>query len=265
MLFLRCCLVCVLLLCLAAPAGAVENVTDQNFPRMLRALLKEHPELVMDVLRENSESVLDIAQQGSALRRQRLLKVQWAEEVEQPRDVGNTDRVFRGPENAPVTIVAYSDFSCPYCQQGAETIQRLMREQPQNIRLVFKHMPLGKNSVGRQAAEYFVAATFQNPELAWKLYDTLFSQRQTLITEGESFIKSAAADLGLNVSQLASDSKSRKVRRIIDADLADAERLGIEGTPFFFVNNLTVRGALPYEFFQTAVDMALQQARKTRK
>lgn len=265
MVFLRCCVISFLVLCLTPLASAAEPVTDQNFPRMLRALLKEHPELVMDVLRNNSESVLDIAQQGSTLRRQRLLQSQWAEELHQPRDTGSGNRVFRGPANAPVTIVAFSDFSCPYCQQGAETVRRLMQDYPNDIRFVFKHMPLGKNSVGRQASEYFVAATLQNPDLAWKLHDAFFAQRQELIAEGEPFIKATAEKLGLAVSQLTSDSKSRKVRRLIDADLEDAERLGIEGTPFFFVNNLTVRGALSYELFKAAVDMALREARTPQK
>lgn len=249
--------------CLSAPAQAAQPVTDENLARMLQKVLREKPELVMEVLRQNSESVLDIAQQGSTLRRKRSLEGQWREDMRQPKKVTLENRPILGPANAPVTIVAFSDFTCPYCQQGAATLTRILGDYGDNVRYIFKHMPLGKDTPGRMASEYFVAASLQDPEKAWKLYTAFFDQRERLISDGEPFLKETAKAVGLNMQKLSADLKNKKVKAIIEEDLADAQRLGVEGTPYFLVNNLVVRGALSYDLFKDAVDMALSQA-KTR-
>lgn len=247
---------------LSGSALAAQNVTDENLAQMLRQIFKERPELVLEVLRQNSESVLDIAQQGSTLRRKRNLDVQWREDLKQPKKAATENRPVLGPASAPVTIIAFSDFTCPYCEQGAQTVQSLMDSYKGKVRYIFKHMPLGKDSVGRLASEYFIAAGMQSQEKAWALYNECFSQRDRLIAEGETFLKDAAAKVGLNMQKLNSDLKSRKVKEIIEEDLSDAKRLGVEGTPFFLVNDLVVRGALPQELFRGAVDMALEQKNK---
>ncbi|MDE7064637.1 MAG: thioredoxin domain-containing protein [Desulfovibrionaceae bacterium] len=250
------------LVCMAAPARAAQPVTEENLARMLRQVFQEKPELVMEVLRQNSESVLDIAQQGSTLRRKRSLEGQWREDMKQPKKVALANRPVMGPAAAPVTIVAFSDFTCPYCQQGAATLTRILGDYGDNVRYIFKHMPLGKDTPGRMASEYFVAAALQNPEKAWKLYTEFFEQRERLIADGEPFLKETAKNAGLDMRKLAADLKNKKATAIIDEDLADAQRLGVEGTPYFLVNNLVVRGALSYDLFKDAVDMALSQARK---
>lgn len=256
------CAVVAVMVCVATPAAAAQNVTDENLTNLLREALNKHPELVLDVLRKNSESVLDIAQQGSTVRRQRALQAQWREDAKQPKKVKLSDRAIRGEANAPVTIIAFSDFTCPYCQQGAATIERIMADYGKNVRYVFKHMPLGKDSAARTASEYFIAANEQGQDKAWELYKILFDQREKLITDGEKFIKESAAAVGLNMQKLATDSKSKKTKALLDEDMAEAQRLGVEGTPYFLVNDLVIRGALPLDLFKNAVDMALEEKNK---
>lgn len=252
----------VLVVSIAAPASAAQNVTDENLAQMLREALQKNPELVLDVLRKNSESVLDIAQQGSTVRRQRALEAQWREDAKQPKNVTLKNRPTRGDEKAPVTIVAFSDFTCPYCQQGAATVERILADYGKKVRYVFKHMPLGKDSIARTAAEYYIAAGQQNQEKAWKLYTILFDQREKLVTEGDKFIKQAAEAAGLNMQQLSADMKNKTTKATLDEDIAEAQALGVEGTPYFLVNNLVIRGALPLDLFKTAVDMAVQDSAK---
>lgn len=115
-------------------------------------------DLLLSVLRENSEAVLDIAQEGSNQRRHKSLIAQWKAELNQPKEVDIKDRPFRGAADAPVTIVAYSDFTCPYCQQGAATMEKVLKENQGKIKYVFKHFPLETTGVARLAAEYHVAA-----------------------------------------------------------------------------------------------------------
>lgn len=252
-------LVCALFVCFAAsPVYAAQNVTDENLAHVLRQILKDKPELVLDVLRQHSESVLDIAQQGSTQRRKRSLEAQWREDIKQPKKINTANRPILGSESAPVTIVAFSDFTCPYCEQGAQTVQRILDIYGDKVRYVFKHLPLNKD--GRLASEYVVAAGLQSPELGWTLYKSFFQMREKMITEGEAAMKDAAQKIGVNMPRLAVDIKSKKVKDIIDEDMADAKRVGAEATPYFFVNNLVIRGALPQELFNAAVELALQHA-----
>lgn len=244
------------------PATAAQNVTDENMTQMLRQTLKDRPDLVLDVLRQNSEAVLEVAQQGSLLRRKRALEAQWREDIKQPKKVSLEGRPALGSGLAPITIIAFSDFTCPYCEQGAMTVQRLYESYGEKVRYIFKHTPLGKDNIARLASEYFVATSLQSPEKAWKLYNEFFGQRERLLAEGESYMKVCASNAGVNMQKLAADITGKKVKDIIDEDLADAKRLGVEGTPYFLVNNLVVRGALPQELFKDAVDLALQHVEK---
>lgn len=113
----------------ATPSYAASSaVTTDNFAELLRETLQKNPDLLLSVLRENSEAVLDIAQEGSNQRRHKSLIAQWKAELNQPKEVDIKDRPFRGAADAPVTIVAYSDFTCPYCQQAAGTMEKVLKE-----------------------------------------------------------------------------------------------------------------------------------------
>ncbi|MDR2695476.1 MAG: thioredoxin domain-containing protein [Deltaproteobacteria bacterium] len=245
----------------AATACAASKAED-DFAGMLRQALKKHPEIVLDVLREHSESVLDIAQQGSQVRRKKNMESQWREDIKQPKKVAAANRPVLGPANAPVTVVAFSDFTCSYCQQAAEVLDRIVRARPQDVKVLFKHMPRGKDSGARLAAEYFVAASFQNDRAPWLLHNSFFAEPERLSAEAQNFAAKAAEQAGLDMKKLAADLKGKKTAAILEEDQADAKRLHVEGTPFFLVNNLTIRGAVSYDIFNAAVDMALTEAGK---
>jgi protein-disulfide isomerase len=249
-----------LLFCTATACAASQP--EEEFARMLRQALKKHPEIVLDLLRDNSESVLDIAQQGSNIRRKKNMETQWREDLKQPKSVTIVNRPALGPANAPVTIIAFSDFTCSYCQQAAEVLDRIIRARPHDVRVIFKHMPYGKDSPARLAAEYFVAASFQNDRAPWLLHNSFFAEPEKLAAEGQNFLAKAAEQAGLDMKKLTADLKSKKVNTIIEEDQADAKKLSVEGTPYFLVNNLTIRGAVPYDLFNAAVDMALTHTKK---
>ena len=240
--------------------AASTTVTTDNFADLLRETLQKNPDLLISVLRENSEAVLDIAQEGSNQKRHKALLTQWKAELNQPKDVDVKNRPFRGEADAPVTIVAYSDFTCPYCQQGAATIEKVLKENQGKVKYVFKHFPLESTGTARLAAEYHVAAARQDAELAWKFYDLLFARRADLLKQGEPAIVAAAKDAGLNMKKLASDVKRKDVRAEVDADIAEGQKIGVQGTPYFLVNNLVARGALSSELFREAINMAFKAA-----
>lgn len=247
-----------------APAQAA-SASNEELKAALRDLLRENPDLILQVLRDNSETVLEIAQQGSNVRRKKALIAQWQMDLTQPKKANLEGRPMRGPANAPVTIVAYSDFTCPYCQQAAGTMELLLANYKDKVRYVFKHMPLDSHDNARLASEYHVAAGLQDGKKAWAFYETVFRDREKLVAEGEPFLKKAAAEAGLDMKRLAQDIKGKKVKDFIEEDMAEARALNVQGTPYFLVNDLVIRGSLPLDLFSDAVDMALEAAAKAKK
>ena len=251
------CAVALLLSLPQCPQAAIP-VTDANLRAMLEKVLRENPDLVLDVLRQNSETVLDIAQQGSNLRRKHALQQQWQKDMSVPKSVRCEDRPLLGRADAPVRIVAFSDFTCHFCQKASETLSRLMAQYGDKVCLIFKSLPQDKDGPSATAASYFVALAQQDQAKAWKFYGILFANRDKVITEGNDFIRSAARSVEADMRRLDRDRNSRKVRDIIREDLEDAEKLGVDGTPHFLVNDLVVRGALPDDLFRAAIDTALK-------
>ncbi len=240
----------------ASPSMAAEKMTDAELVKMLQRILSERPDLIINVLRENSELVLDIAQEGSTKRRKRNLEAQWREDMKVAKDVNIDDRPILGAKNAPITVIEFSDFTCPYCAQAAANLKEIMKAYGKKVRLIFKHTPLSNGPTSIMASEFVIAAGFQSHEKAWKLYEACFEKRDELLEKGEAFLKDEASKLGLDVVKLARDAKNKKTKEILEQDLADAKKLDIEGTPYFLVNNAVVRGALPLELFKTVFELA---------
>ena len=237
----------------SAPVRAAEN--NDALARQLQEIFRAHPELVLDVLRNNSEAVLDIAQQGANARRKSALERQWKQDAAVEKDMKLENRPMRGPANAKVRIVAFSDFTCHFCQQAAATVESILKEYGDGVSLVFKNLPLSEG-VGVTAAQYFVALSLQDEDAAWTFYKKLFQNRDRLVSEGEDYIKSVVDDLKIDKRRLDKDRRSKRVAEILKEDQEDAQKLGIDGTPCFVVNNLMVRGALPLDLFKYAVDTA---------
>lgn len=238
-------------------AHSAERVTTDNFAQILEEILSKNPDIVLEVLRRNSEAVLDIAQQGSNLRRKHNLEIQWKNDMKTPKKVNLQNRPILGSKDAKVKIVGYSDFTCHYCQQASKTISSILHEFGKEVCFVFKHMPQDEKGISGLASIYYLAIAQQDEDKAWKFHDILFNDRDRLVSEGEEFLKKEAQKLGIDMKRLAKDSKSQKIRDIINEDLQEAQKLGAEGTPYFLVNNLIVRGALPLDLFREAINIAL--------
>lgn len=237
----------------SAPAAAEPDAAA------IRQALKDHPEIVLDVLRDNSETLLDIVQQGADERRRQSLLRQWQDDSKAPKEVALDGRPTRGPADAPVTLVAFSDFTCGYCQQAAFTVETLLKRYPGKIRYVYKES-VGLDP-GRLAARWFLAASRQDQAKAWRMYALLFDAQQRYMADPQAVLPELATKAGLDAKALEADLKAhgKTYDEIIDADVADAKRLGFSGTPYFLVNNMVIRGALPLENFIDAVELALKK------
>ncbi|MDE6733916.1 MAG: thioredoxin domain-containing protein [Desulfovibrio sp.] len=237
-------------------ARAAEQAVDPALAAALETLLRERPELVLDVLRRNSEAVLDIAQQGSNLRRKHNLELQWRKDMQTPKSVKLEGRPVRGKSDAKVRIVAFSDFTCHFCEQASRNVDALRKAYGDDVSLIFKHLPLDEKGPGGIASAYFIAIAQQDEGKAWEFHDLMFANRDRLLAEGEPFIKESAQKLGVDMKRLGKDVRSKKVTDIMAEDQKEAQKLGVEGTPYYLVNDLVVRGALPLDLFRDAVEMA---------
>lgn len=158
-----------------------------------------------------------------------------------------------GPKDAPITIVEFSDFQCPYCRQWHQTVyEPLLAAYPDQIRLVYRHLPLTSIHPDAQAAaEAAMCANEQNK--FWAFHDKLFSSEAL----GAGVYSQYASTLGLDVEKFEKCVSDRTYRQAVQADSDFALNLGVSSTPTFFVNGLAIVGAQPLSVFQNVIDKEL--------
>lgn len=247
---------CCMLQATAIPAAAAE-ASPEALKAAVREVLKENPDFILDILKDNSEMVLEIAQQGNILRKRKAMLAQWEHDAKDSKKIDLDERPFRGNKDAAVTIVAYSDFTCPYCRQAEFTLRQLMKKYGDRVRMTFKALP--KDDPFSQAlAKYSTAAFIMDEKKGWEFFDLLFNNVEQFEREGEAFLKEAGSGFGYDFKKLKAEAGSSKVQARLDRDRKEADRLGISGTPYFLVNDLMVRGAVSKDLFEEAIEMALR-------
>ncbi|HHQ47403.1 MAG TPA: hypothetical protein ENK19_00790 [Acidobacteria bacterium] len=163
----------------------------------------------------------------------------------------------RGPADAPVTIVEFSDFQCPYCARVQATLHRLMETYPNQVKIVFKNMPGQRHDRARPAAEAALCAGRQGK--FWEMHDWLYAHQHTL---DDASIEAEAKKLGLDMDAFSTCVSKHETARQVDAGLNEARVLGLNGTPIFFVNGKMIRGARPFQVFDEAVRSELMRLGK---
>ncbi|MBI5071457.1 thioredoxin domain-containing protein [Candidatus Falkowbacteria bacterium] len=159
----------------------------------------------------------------------------------------------RGNFDAPITLVEYSDFECPYCGKHFPTLNKILNDYKGQVRLVYKHFPLSFHQNSEKAAEASECASEQGK--FWEYHDKLFENQ----SGGYSIanFKQWANDLNLDTSKFNDCLDSGKFASKVQADLADGQNRGVGGTPATFVNGQLVSGAVPYESFKNVIDQIL--------
>ncbi len=214
----------------------------------------------MDILRDHPVQVFEIASEGlSQQRRDKALKRRETE-LKTPLvpDI-DPDRPILGDPNAPVTIVEYSDFQCKYCAEGVALVDRLMADRPGQIRLVFKHTP--SSELARHQALLFEAISLQSPEKAWDFYHRAFKLQKEIARDAQSVLPVLLRDLGVDLKRLAQDLSDAALQKRIQADMAEARRFGLDGTPMFLVNGVSIHGVVPEPAFEEVIDQVLKRDR----
>lgn len=171
-------------------------------------------------------------------------------EVDLPRERAEVEAVgpSRGPESAAVTIVEFSDFQCPYCARVTPTLDRIMERFPDQVRVVYRHLPLDFHDQARLAAQASFCAERQGN--FWDYHDKLFENQRAM--QRPQLIE-YAQELELDPENFETCLDSPAAQARVEGDLSAAKALGATGTPAFFINGIMISGAQPFEAFEAII------------
>jgi protein-disulfide isomerase len=148
-------------------------------------------------------------------------------------DVGTSP--VKGPVGAPITLIEFADFECPFCAAFAPVLEQVVTNHQSDVRFVYKFMPLSGHPHGEPAARAAIAALVQGK--FWEMHDKLFANREHL---EQSDLDSYAKDLGLDLSRFHTDMQSQATTDRLAADRKQADALDVKGTPTIYVNGREV-------------------------
>ena len=159
-----------------------------------------------------------------------------------------------GPQNAPVTLVMFSDYQCPYCRKWySDEFKTLQSDYKNKIRFVYKDFPLSELHENAEPAALAARCAGEQGKY-WEYQDLLFTSPQGL---GSDALVSYARGLNLNATSFSDCVSSQKYKTQVEADYEFAANIGVQSTPTFFINGLALIGAQPIEVFKQAIDQEL--------
>lgn len=212
-------------------------------------------ELIKEVIKENPQLIYDTVNQYAM----ELQRIQQQKEFEaslqnrQPEPLKDY-HPSKGPDDAPIVIVEYTDFECSYCARAAGTLRQVLKKYPKQVRLVFRNNPLSMHENALPAAKAAMAAHKQGK--FWPYHDLLFANMRDL---NEDKLVALAKELELDMAQFDADRQSDTIAGQVETDLAQAKIHKFGGTPMFLVNGVVVRGAQSNEYFTKVIDRLLAE------
>ncbi len=230
--------------------------SEKDLKTKMIKIMKENPEVLTQAIEANPADFMQAVQKAAknaqkdlAKKREEDEKKKMAQAIDTPLKPVIRDEEVRGTKGAPLVLVEYSDFQCPFCTRGFKTVLDLMKKYPGKIQFIYKHLPLSFHQQAMLAAQYYEAIFIQSPKKAFEFHDELFAN-QPKIKMGKSYLKKVAKKLRVNMTKLAKDINSEKVKKRIAEDQAEAAKFGMQGTPGFLINGVPVKGAYPASHFE---------------
>jgi len=172
-------------------------------------------------------------------------------------EVSTAGRPARGPDKAPITIIAFSDYQCPYCKRAHATVEQVMQTYGDKVKLVYRDYPLPFHENARPAAEAAACANAQGK--FWEYHQKLWAASD-LSTEK---LKAMAGEVGMDQKKFDECLAKQEFKAVIDKDIADGASVGVSGTPAFFINGRMLSGAQPFEKFKEVIDEELARSSKS--
>jgi protein-disulfide isomerase len=233
----------------------------------LKKALEADPTILADAIKKNPAEIME-AIQTAARDAQKTMAERAAKDEEKTREEEFKNpktatmpegRAYYGPKDAPVVVVEYSDFQCPFCKRGFETVEAVLKKYDGKVRFMYKHLPLEFHPLAMPAAKRFEAIALQSTEKAYKYHDEVFKNQDKLGAEKEKFLDAAAKKVGVDMAKMKKDMEGEEVKKRIDSDIAEARQFGFQGTPGFLVAGISLKGAYPLPEFEKIIDKVLAE------
>jgi protein-disulfide isomerase len=171
-----------------------------------------------------------------------------------------TNAPVRGPANAPITLVEFSDFQCPFCIAATPQLESVLKAYPSQVKLIFKEFPLDTHAQAPLAAAAALAAHKQGK--FWPMYAGLFAQQGNLSRRG---VLALATGMGLDTKQFQADLDSAAIKQAVERDMNDGEHIGVDSTPTLFLNGQRYNGPITLAALKPVLDQELKQPGKIAK
>ena len=229
--------------------------------------LTENPDIIVKVIEKNPTAILEALQKAASSMKEEMAKKRQQDEKKKMEESFNKPLVpniaglpVRGTAGAPLVLVEYSDFQCPFCGRAFGTVTELLNKYKGKIQFIYKHLPLSFHPQARVASEYYEAIMLQNKEKAFAFHDEIYKDVRKL-QGGKKFLDSLAKKVGADVAKVRKDITSAAVKKRVDDDLKEAAKFGFQGTPGFLLNGVPVKGAYPTEHFVGIVDELVKRGK----
>lgn len=173
------------------------------------------------------------------------------------------DTPSKGPENAKVVIVEYSDFQCPYCARAHDTLTQVEKEYGDKIRVLHKQFPLAFHKWAEGGSVGALCVYQQDKAAFWKVYDYLYNNQGTVTPENvKEKVLESVKDTKINKDKFNECYDGKKTLDKVKADMAEGQSVGVSGTPAFLINGRKISGAQPLQNFKAIIDDELSRADK---
>jgi len=244
----------------------LEQTVDRNLPPLSASEIEAYYLAQKSSLNRPFDEVRPQVERSLAQARRQQARQEYIDRLRQRSDVAillNRPKVevtvdltrVRGSPDAPVTIVEFADFQCPYCQSVQSTLKAVMEKYKGKVRLGFRDFPLRPiHPQAQQAAEAARCAAEQGK--FWEYHDLLYTN-QVRLDSGS--LREHARGLGLDVEAFEACTASGKFKSQIDNDLQSGSIAGVSGTPAFYINGFMLVGAQPVAAFESMIESALAE------
>jgi protein-disulfide isomerase len=235
--------------------------SDEKLKQQMSKVLQEDPKILTDAIEKHPAEFITALQNAAKNAQEAMGKMREDEEKKKLEESFDkplvaeirSDESFRGPKDAPITLVEYSDFECPFCSRGYETVMGIMKKYEGKVRFVYKHLPLSFHEQAMPASQYYEAIRLQDEKKAFAFHDEIF-KNQGKLKNGAAFLDATAKKVGADLAKVKKDLNSDAVKNRIEADMKEAGSFGMQGTPGFLLNGVPVRGAYPVDYFVNLVE-----------
>lgn len=246
-------------------ASTLTGCSQNQDKKSLAKMLEENPEIIFNVIEKHPEAFMKTVQMASKKMKPSRPEVSLDEEFKNPKKPEVVSELIVGDASAPILIVEYTDFECPFCARGNQTVAEIKKLYGSQVKFIKKHLPLPMHNNAKPAALYYEAIVAEYGVLkAHDWSDKVFANQSSFRSGNVSaFFDAMAKSIKLDPKKinkaLNTPQLNQKFNERVQKDLSEAQKFGFFGTPGFLINGVSLKGAYPVPMFKQVIDRHLSK------